>query len=322
MKGLILSTYLWAALAAPAVVWKSSRQSGRVLHSSDDLKSSELLENALNVEASDSSLAAVVFLLGKADDGSESLSELASAGKLPNTASKYDEADAFYHHVSGIESTNTMVKEASRANPAHRVLLISLSELNSKLTSLKEPTAEVEMEISENGAMMSKTVKHANKRARELAKANVLLVQIDPKHSDASEIDSAIVKAIEHESIENVILAGIRSLNEVKHERNLLSKRRMDVMEAQGQRVLQAKRRRLDQEDQGEEDQGDNNQYYGDNGEDMTGVYYVSMTPNILAGILFGLLFFVVTWIGLTCMGEIASQDVYVKKMPIIGREA
>ena len=54
----------------------------------------------------------------------------------------------------------------------------------------------------------------------------------------------------------------------------------------------------------------------------MTGVYYVAMTPNILAGLLFGLLFVVITYIGVTCMGAIQGQDVFVSKMPSVGREA
>ena len=76
--------------------------------------------------------------------------------------------------------------------------------------------------------------------------------------------------------------------------------------------------RRLEDMQQ-EEGQNQNNKQADD---DMAGVYYVSMTPNILAGILFTLLFAVTTWIGVTCMGMIAGQDVYVKKMPPVGREA
>jgi hypothetical protein len=313
--GLIFSTFLASALAAPAVVWKNSRrESERVLHSSDQLKASDLLKDALDVQGSDSSLAGVVFLVGKGDDGSETLSELASTGKLPVTASKYDDANAIYHHVSGIESTNSMVREAGRANSGHRVLQVSLSEFNSKLTSLGEPAPEVEMVVAENG-MVSKSAKHAHKRARELASADIFVVKVDAKE-DPSLIDSAVVKAIESEHVENVVLAGIRSLNEVKRERYLLSKRRVEIMEQEGSKVIEAQRRRLDQEEQ-QGDEGD-----GNSSGDLSGVYYVAMTPNILAGILFGLLFTVITWIGITCMGAIQGQEVFVSKMPSIGREA
>jgi hypothetical protein len=317
----ILSTLLASALAAPAVVWKNTRRANEsFLHTSDELSASDLLSDVLDVDSKDSSLAAVVFLFSKGDDGSESLTELASTGKLPATAGKYNDAAGIYHHVSGIESTPIMVREASRANTGHRVLQVSLSELNSKMTSLHEKSAEAEMEVNENGVQFSAQSKHnkkANKRVRDLAKANVLLVTVDPKE-DASEIDQAVANTIDNAMVENVVLAGIRSLSEVKQERFLASKRRMEVMEKQGQRHLESRRRRLEQEEEGDGDDADQN---NDNG-DMSGVYYVSMTPNILAGLLFGLLFIVVTWIGVSCMGAISGQDVYVSKMPTIGREA
>jgi len=90
-------------------------------------------------------------------------------------------------------------------------------------------------------------------------------------------------------------------------------------MKNQGQRNLESRRRRLEQEEEGD---GDDAANQDNNNGDMSGVYYVSMTPNILAGLLFGLLFIVVTWIGVSCMGAISGQDVYVSKMPTIGREA
>ena len=74
------------------------------------------------------------------------------------------------------------------------------------------------------------------------------------------------------------------------------------------------------EEEQG--DEGDDAVQDGNDNSDMTGVYYVSMTPNILAGLMFGLMFVVITWIGVTCMGAIVGQDLYVSKMPTIGREA
>jgi hypothetical protein len=312
---LSFSTFVASALATPAVVWKNARrESERVLHSSDQLKVSDLLKDTLDVRGSDSSLAGVIFLVGKSDDGSETLSELASTGKLPGTASKYDDANGIYHHVSGIESTNSMVREAGRANSGHRVLEVSLSEFNSKLTALSEPAPEIVMDVAVNG-IVSRTAKHAHKRARELARADIFVVKVDAKE-EPSLIDSAVVKAIESERVESVVLAGIRSLSEVKRERYLMSKRRMDIMEREGSKVIEGQRRRLEQEEE-EGDEGD-----GDNSGDLSGVYYVAMTPNILAGVLFGLLFTVITWIGITCMGAIQGQEVFVSKMPSIGREA
>ena len=324
-QGLFISSFLVsAALAAPAVVWKRKPRSlERVLHSADDLEAADLLQDALDVrmEETSSSLAAVVFVVGRGQDGTESLSELASGGHLPLTASKYDDADAMYHHVSGVESPSTMVRDAERANTAHKVMQVNLGEFNRKLTSLGEPAPAVEMEISDNG-LVSKAVKHANKRGRELHESNVLIVTVDATTDGASEIDNAVTKAIDHDAVENVMLTGIRSLHEVKHERYLLSKRRMSVMERDGKRALQSSsRRRLEQEEQEGDEENDNQD--GDNyNSDMSGIYYVSMTPNILAGLLFGLLFTVVTWIGVSCMGAIAGQDVYASKMPSIGREA
>ena len=318
--GLIFSTFVVSALAAPAVVWKNvKRESKRALHSSDELKASDLLGDVLSMQPTDSSLAAVVFLVGRGEDGSEYFTELASSGKLPGIASKYDQAEGVYHQVSGIESTQAMVREASRANPGLRVLQVSLSEFISKLTSLNQPKGQIEIEIPGDG-MISKAVKQAHKRARDISLADVLIVKVDPMEQSASEIDVAVVKAIDDKNVENVIVAGIRSLSEVKRERYLLSKRRMEIMEQEGERIMEEKRRRLEQGNNA--NQNGNNANQNGNNADMSGVYYVAMTPNILAGLLFGLLFTVVTWIGVTCMGAIAGQDVFVSKMPSIGREA
>eukprot|EP00518_Triparma_eleuthera_P003737 CAMPEP_0182453410 /NCGR_PEP_ID=MMETSP1319-20130603/484_1 /TAXON_ID=172717 /ORGANISM="Bolidomonas pacifica, Strain RCC208" /LENGTH=253 /DNA_ID=CAMNT_0024651341 /DNA_START=66 /DNA_END=827 /DNA_ORIENTATION=- len=50
--------------------------------------------------------------------------------------------------------------------------------------------------------------------------------------------------------------------------------------------------------------------------------YYVYMTPNILAGVLFGFMFFVVAMIGFSCMNDIEGQTVFVSKLPDVGKEA
>jgi len=321
LSGLILHT-LWAsALAAPAVVWKNNRRTeSSVVHTSKEYSASSLLKDVLGGDAKGSSLGAVVFLVGKGEDGSESLTELASSGKLPTVAEKYGDADGVYHHVSGIESTTVMVREASRANAGHRVLQVSLSEFNSKLTSLKDESEAKMVEVGENG-VLSKASQRSNKRTRELADANVFVVSVSPKE-DASEIDRVVAETVDSELVENVVLAGVRSLQEVKHERYMMSKRRLNAMEKQGQRVLESRRRRLEQEEE-QGDEGDDAVQNGDNdSNDMSGVYYVAMTPNILAGLLFGLLFVTVTWIGVSCMGAIAGQEIYVSKMPTIGREA
>jgi len=294
-------TSLWAsALAAPAIVWKKSRQGGtRSLHSSESIPASELMSTVLeDVPPSESALSSVVFLVKKGGDGSESLTELASNGKLPETSNKYSDASGVYHSVSGIESPVAMVRECNHANNGHKVLQVSLTELDTKLS----PPVEVENIKS----------KSAKKRAKDIGNADVFVVLVDPNE----DIDQTIARTIENEKVESVVLTAIRSIEEVKHERRLLAQKRHNAMMKAGERHLESRRRRL------EEDQGDNNDNNNNNNGDMTGVYYVYMTPNILSGLLFGFMFVTVTYIGIQCMAAISGQDVYVDKMPTIGREA
>jgi hypothetical protein len=312
---LIVATLLSSALGAPAVVWKNERpeQQQRFLHSSVSITSAELMINALpESEAPDASSLSVVFLVSKGEDGSEQLSELASSGKLPQTSQKYSEATGIYHHVSGIESTSTMVRDAARASTNDRVLEVSLKEFSSKLNALNEPTAS-EIEIDNHGNTFQPASKSASKRARDLANASLYVVNVSAK-SDVSDVDAVIRSAIDDKNVDSVVLAGIRSVHEVKHERYLMSQRRMTAMEKEGSKVLDARRRRLEQ---GADD--GNNQNAGN--DDMSGVYYVSMTPNILSGLLFLLLFIFIAFTGISCMGAIQGQDVFTDKLPSIGRE-
>jgi len=280
-----------SACAAPALVWKKDEGAKRFLHSSENVSADSVLKDAL----AGSSLS-VVFLVGKDEQGMESLTELTSSGKLPATQEKYSSANVYYH-VSGVESTASIVREASQ-HSEHRVLSISMAELNRKLSPVEE------VEVDEAGVVKNKA---ANKRARHLAEAKVLVVNVSPK-DDASEIDRTIASVIENQNVQSVVLAGIRSIHEVKRERMLASQERRAIMEKRGERVLDARRRRLQE---------------GNNGDDdMSGVYYVLMTPNILAGLLFMGLFTMITWIGISCMGAIAGQEVFVSKMPSVGREA
>ena len=114
---------------------------------------------------------------------------------------------------------------------------------------------------------------------------------------------------ISSEGISRVVLAAQRSADEVKLERGRLAQAKSGGSAATA--ATAAPRRRL--EDQNGDDDG---AYDGD------GTAYVNMTPNILAGILYTFLFLVVTQIGIGCMSQIQGQDVYVKKMPTVGREA
>jgi hypothetical protein len=290
---LVLISLIASACAAPAVVWKKNEGDKRFLHSSENVPAGDMLKDAL--EGSDFS---VVFLVGKDEDGSESLTDLASSGKLPATQAKYGFANV-YHHVSGVESPVAIAREAAK-HTEHRVLSISMSELNRKLNPVQE------LQVDEAGAVTSKA---AGKRARQLAAANVLIVNVSPKEEPA-EIDRTISNAIDNQMVQSVVLAGIRSLQEVKRERMLTSQNRRSIMQKEGERVMDARRRRLEENDA----EANNN--------DLSGVYYVAMTPNILAGILFLGLFTLITWIGISCMGDITGQEVFVSKMPSIGREA
>ena len=304
----LFATLLSTALSAPAVVWHSGESNGRALHSSEDLSSADLFHSVLS-EAPEADLKAVVFLVGKGDDGSEQLSELASSGKLPETFSKYNDASGVYHHVSGISSAGSVVREASQTynDRKNRVLEVSLNEFSSKLASFDAP---VDVEIDSNGMVSSN--KSVNRRARALSQADVYIVNVHPTH-DASSIDASITSAINSKNVGSVVLAGVRSVEEVKHERMLMNKRRMLKQEQDGLKMLEARgRRRLEE---GDED--------GDNGDDdLSGVYYVAMTPNIFSGLLFTFMFIVVTFTGISCMSDIQGGDTFVDKYPSLGREA
>jgi len=315
----LFATLLSSALSAPAVVWHTSDSHGRALHSSEDLSASDLMKNVLS-EAPEADLSAVVFLLGKGDDGSEQLTALASSGKLPKTSAKYNDAASVYHHVSGIESTSAVVREAGRiyGDNKNRVLEVTLGEFNSKMASLNAPAKPVEVEIDNQGTqMVASSSKKVQKRERALSQADVFIVNVSNKE-DVENIDSSITSAIGSSHVGSVVLAGVRSVDEVKHERFLYNQRRMLKMEQDGNKIMEARnRRRLEQEADGDSNDEQNN---GQN--DMSGVYYVAMTPNIFSGLLFTFMFIVVAFTGISCMSDIQGGDTFVPKYPSLGREA
>jgi len=308
---LIFSAFITSAQAAPAIVWSNEKDASEsVVYSSKSLKAVNLLSEIVQ-DSDESSLAAAVFLVGRSPDGSESMSGFASSGSLPLVASKYGEATTIHSHVAGIESPFSIARDAG-SNTGRRVLEVTLSEFSSKLTSLGQKEEEKAVEVDQTG-MINKATKKANSRARALSQADVVIVNV-PASADPAKLDAAVIQAVEHKNVGSVVLAGIRSTDEVKLERTMHHRRKMKVMAETGKTSLAG--RRL--EDANGDDDGNNN----GNNDDMTGVYYVHMTPNIFAGILFGLLFAVVTFTGISCMGMIVGQDVYVDKMPTIGREA
>jgi hypothetical protein len=286
VTALLLSLLFSGALAAPAIVWKNDATDS-VIHSSEPVEASLLLSQ-VNAPRQESTLAAAIFLVDRHDDGSEQLSALASSGALPGVSSKYANAHSIHHAVTGLESPFKVAGDLkSAAADSSRVMKISLEEFNRKLASKDEDGH--------------------SQRSRALHNADMLVV--DCKSRDAAKIDEAVVSAIESESVKNVILAGIRSIEETKDARRLLAMQKTPT-------TVNAPRRRLEDADEQNDDAA------GNGNGDMEGVYYVYATPNIFAGILFILFFSFIAFTGINCMGQIAGQDVFVHKMPPVGREA
>jgi len=293
-----LLSLLASATAVPALVWKS--EPSETVYTSSQIKPEELLNGVGSGES------AVVFLLARAESGSESLTELA-----PQLSRIADSRPSEVHtYVSEMRNGAFLDKEAGKQG--HASLVVNLSELSTKLSA---PLEDEEVVVEATG-MMSKTQAKKTKRAKQLEKANLLIVNVDA-NVDPLILEEAVLQAVDHASIDNVVLTAVRSVNEVKHERFVKEQRRLQSMEKAGRKLQQSQRRRLeDANEDGEEEEN------GQNNSDLEGVYYVSLTPNILAGILFFLLFSTITFIGISCMGMITGQDLYVNKMPTIGREA
>lgn len=302
----VFAAILSAVSAAPAIVWRSKVESDSVVHSSSEHQAGDIIHRALDC---DSDSLQVVFLLGRNEDGSDSLSSLASEGSLPGISAKYSSAEAVYHHVAGMEGPRVIVDRMSEMNPETPIVQVSLDEFNTKFSAEDEIK---EFQVGADGNV-SKSSKTKSKRARQIANANVLVVNV-ASNTDPKKIDSVVVEAIESEKVGNVMLSAVRSHEEVKAERDLMARRRFLAQKAAGHRMLASNSRRLEQNED-----GDNND---NNNQDMSGVYYVQMTPNILSGLLFFVMFAFTTWIGISCMGMISGQTVYVDKMPSIGREA
>jgi hypothetical protein len=310
----VLVGLLSSASATPALVWKSSESTAATVHSSKSVSPHAIFDFILPATAESET---VVFLLGRGEKGSETLTSLAAEGSLPGVSAKYDDADCIHHHVAGVRDSNAVAKEAGRARPSYNVVELSLSEYQNR-PAIKEQLQE--MEISATG-MINKSLTKSKKRAKMIIKGDLFIVNVDAT-TDPKEIDAAVVSAIEDTSIDHVVLSAQRSLQEIKHEREHEMRRIMTIQEKAGRGHQSSrnnkKRRRLEEnEDQEAEDNQEE-----DEEVDMTGVYYVSMTPNILAGILFMFLFTFIIIVGLGCMNQIQGGDVFATKLPNIGREA
>lgn len=126
-----------------------------------------------------------------------------------------------------------------------------------------------------------------------------------PIETAPNEIDTTVSSVIDDYHVHSVLVTSVPFLNERQIEGNRLKNRH----------VLSGRRRLEDQNDNG--DDKNNDDYY-----DTTGIYFVNMTPTILAGILFMFFFIAVTQIGIGSMNMISGQDVFAKKYNTIGREA
>lgn len=128
-------------------------------------------------------------------------------------------------------------------------------------------------------------------------KKSTYVVKVSPE--SVGDIDVAVDTVVSRGDVSSVLLTAIRSFSEAKADR----------IEGHGKR-----KRRLEDADDGNAD--DN--YNGFDGSR----YYVSMTPNILAGVLFFFFFAMSAIVGIGCMGRIAGQEVFTDKSPPVGREA
>lgn len=182
-----------------------------------------------------------------------------------------------------------------------------ISELMSQASSVHYHASGVENARSVTKDAKAENSVSLNEFLQKDDHSGNVVVTVDPK--DAENLDSTVANAVRSLKYSNVMLIAQRSTAEIRQNRVYLENKRRAAMNAPTQR-----RRRLEEE--GDDDQGD------DAYEPDYSVYYVSMTPNMFSGILYMLMFTYVSFLGFSCMGQIQSQDVYVNKMPAIGREA
>lgn len=311
----ILISLIGSTAAAPALIWSKAKSNASTKHSSTEVHASNLFSSTVkSSKAGESSLDAVFFLVGRDADGNEGLRHLTSSGHLPNISAKYDDADSVHYHVNGVESGNAVAKNAMKGFGSKkadgRVLEATLEQFTRKLTSLHE-SAKIanEAEILPSGQVLPSAAKQQRRLSLALDSARVLVVTVDAKQH--SELDAAVSAAIESDKVHSVVLSAVRSIEEVKRERGLAARQRFNLM-TKVNRGGRVSRRLEDVQDDADDDAV----------AEEEGTYYVNMTPNILAGILFTIFFLFVAYTGLTCMNLIEGQDVYVSKYPNIGREA
>lgn len=318
MKSMLLLAAVAASVsAAPAIVWKSGSSSSSTgpSHFSNAIDARSLLTSVVGNEgernndssSTSSSLAAVIFLIGRSADGSEGFDSLASSGKIPGVQGRYLKADEVHHHVRGVESARTMASDARDAiggGAGVRVAQVSMAEFQRKLNSIAAVVARGEDETM-------KVSKAEQRRRLAISEADVLIVTVGV-NEDPTNIDAAIISAIDSSVVRNVVLSSIRSTAEVKHARKLAVGEKFAKKARSANNHSSNNRRRLQDEDAAED---------SDSSSSTQGIYYVNMTPNIFAGLLFFFMFAFTAHLGLSCLNMIEIQDTFVTKYPHIGRE-
>lgn len=207
-----IATLISSVSAAPAIVWTAEKTS--LTHSSDLIDVSTIFSNVAS--SPESSLYNVVFVVGRDANGSEGLTGLTSSGSLPKVASKYTQASNVHHYVRGIESFDSLLKDAKASTS---------NVVETSLVDYRESMKQVD--------------------ATEPAPSSPKLVVVSVPADDASaDIDAAVVSAIEDEKVGSVILTAVRGLSEVKLERNTNAKKNLHQMQykATGRRRLEDNR--------------------------------------------------------------------------------
>jgi len=319
MKSMLLLAAVAASVsAAPAIVWKSGSSSSSTgpSHFSNAIDARSLLTSVVGNEGErnndSSSLAAVIFLIGRSADGSEGFDSLASSGKIPGVQGRYLKADEVHHHVRGVESARTMASDARDAiggGAGVRVAQVSMAEFQRKLNSIAQNEAAVVAGGEDETTM--EVSKAEQKRRLAISEADVLIVTVGV-NEDPANIDAVIISAIDSSVVRNVVLSSIRSTSEVKHARKLAVGEKFAKKARSANNHSSNNRRRLQDEDAAED---------SDSSSSTQGIYYVNMTPNIFAGLLFFFMFAFTAHLGLSCLNMIEIQDTFVTKYPHIGRE-
>lgn len=301
MKRVFLwSSILAVATASPAVLWKQQNSSTATLHHSTEMAVADILPAK-----------GVVFVVNRPSNGGDddSLTAWARDETLPQTAALYPQAVTQYHHVTGVTGAQALARTSTTA--AAHVTLHEYTNLPHVLERLNAAT-------SSSGTISMK----AKKRARELEQAVLLVVSVDAV--DAATIDAVVAHAIQQQQQNDdttVMLTSVQSIQEIKRERERVMQHRMHMQQQAGRQLLMKQSKQQSRRLEEDANQQDNQQQQQEKSADV--MVLVHMTPNLLAGILFTLLFATIALIGINCMGAIQGQsDVYVKKMPAIGREA